>query len=91
VTRIVSAAPNPFLGSTTVTFSLREEGPVAVRVYGVGGRLVRTLLEASLGAGDQSVTWDGRDESGRLAAAGAYVVTLHTNGGMRSQRVVRLQ
>ena len=46
--------------------------PAAVRIYDVNGRLVRTLLDQSLAAGDHVAVWDGRGAAGRSAAAGIY-------------------
>jgi len=68
------AAPNPFNPLTEVRFAMPEAGPVQVRVYDAAGRLVRTLHDGGLGAGEQSVCWDGRDGRGDRAAAGMYLV-----------------
>jgi hypothetical protein len=91
VTRLLPSAPNPFLGSTQIRFALAEPGEAAVRVYALDGRLVRTLLDASLPAGEKSLTWDGRDEMGRSVAAGTYIVRFQAPRATDSQRVMRLR
>jgi hypothetical protein len=68
--------PNPFVGSTGIAFALARPGRVSVAVYDVSGRRVATLAEGEHDAGSFSVSWDGRDDSGREVAAGAYFVRM---------------
>lgn len=64
--------PNPFLLFTTLTFSTNAAAYYDLRIYDVRGRLVRTLLSASVGSGGHNVSWDGRDQGGRAVKAGIY-------------------
>jgi hypothetical protein len=91
VTRLLPSAPNPFLGSTQIRFALAEPGEAVVRVYALDGRLVRTLVDAALPAGEKSLTWDGRDELGRSVAAGTYIVQFRAANTTEAQRVMRLR
>ena len=52
---------------------------------------MRTLVDATLAAGEKTLEWDGRDDSGRLTAAGAYLLRMETRAAVESQRIVRLQ
>ena len=45
---------------------------VEAKLYDVSGRLVRTLAERNFPAGEHHLTWDGRDDDGRLLARGVY-------------------
>jgi hypothetical protein len=38
--RLLACQPNPFKGSTTISYSLAESSPVELRVYDVAGRVV---------------------------------------------------
>lgn len=61
----LQVTPNPF--NDRVEFALPPAGgALRVRVYDNSGRVVRDLGTAS------SLTWDGRDESGRKVAPGVY-------------------
>jgi hypothetical protein len=75
----------------TPEIGLRIELPsaahVRLSVYDVLGRHRRTLLNASLPAGENAVSWDGRDGSGARVATGMYFARLVTGG---VQRVVKL-
>jgi hypothetical protein len=68
--------PNPAPRATTMTFTLEVGARVLLRVHDVGGRLVRTLLDRELPAGEHQIAWDGTDQSGAPAPAGAYVLDL---------------
>ncbi|MEZ4388843.1 MAG: FlgD immunoglobulin-like domain containing protein [Candidatus Krumholzibacteriia bacterium] len=71
---ILRAAPNPFNPLTEIRFRLPAAAVVEVGVYDAAGRLVRTLHEGGLPAGEQSFAWDGRGRSGERVAAGTYLV-----------------
>ena len=75
---LVSGHPNPFNASTTITWSLAQEGPVDLAVHDVTGRRIRTLVSSRLAAGPHHVRWDGLDERGAPAASGVYLVRLRT-------------
>ena len=81
--------PNPFNPQTTVSYSLDEAGLVTLEVFGVDGRRVRVLLNDVRDAGAFTATWDGRDDSGRPVASGAWFVRMHS-GGVTDTRKVTL-
>ncbi len=89
---LAPAAPNPFARQVRIAFTLAAAGPARLRVYDVAGRRVRTLLdERALVAGPAEVTWDGRDDAGRDAPGGVYLVRLETGGRSETRRVLRLR
>jgi len=80
--------PNPFNPSTTVAWSITEPGRLEIAVYDPSGRRVRTLLDRAVAETSGAVTWDGRDERGRPAASGIYLVRSRSAGGESARRVV---
>lgn len=88
----LSAWPNPCRPQTTLHFSLREPGAVALDVFDAQGRRVRSLLTGeALPAGPQAIAWDGRDDAGRALPAGVYLVRVTTPAGEGTTRLVRLR
>lgn len=83
--------PNPFNPRTTISFELPIASPVCLIVYGVDGRPVRTLLDATLPAGLQTIVWDGRDDNMRPLAAGVYICRLTAGGWSGIQRLVMVK
>lgn len=82
------ARPNPASGLTRLQYTLPGEGRVTLRIYGLRGEVVRTLVDGSRSAGVNSAAWDGRDGDGRSVAAGVYFVRLETFGRTLTQRLV---
>ena len=81
--------PNPFNPRTEVRFDLPRSGPVTLRVYDARGRAVRTLETGTMfDRGRHAVVWDGRDDTGGMAASGVYFVKLQTEGGNDTRRVM---
>ncbi len=72
------AVPNPFNPSTRINYSLAEGGRVQLTIYDVAGRLVRTLVDDVLSAGEHQVRWDGRNQAGKTMASGAYFSLLRS-------------
>jgi len=50
---------------------------------------VRTLVDGVLAAGLHTVVWDGRDDRGRAAASGTYLLRLQM-GNFRAMRKMLL-
>jgi hypothetical protein len=83
--------PNPFNPSTTIAFELRVTAPVVLRIFDARGRLVRTLVDRTLGAGPHAVEWDGRDDNGGRAASGVYFYRLTGPGYTEARKMVLVQ
>lgn len=85
--------PNPFNPETRIEFSVPagNRDLVRLRVYNLLGQVVRTLLQGPLASGRYAVTWDGRDDLGRLAASGVYLYTLEIGSRRISRRMTLLR
>jgi len=85
---IASIAPNPFNPRTTIRFDVGRSGPVRLGIFDVRGRLVQDLVTGTLASGRHQAVWDGRDRSGRAAAAGVYFVRLTGEGKSLTAKMV---
>jgi hypothetical protein len=74
--------PNPFNPSTVISYTLPRSERVLLRVFDVGGRLVRTLVDSDQYAGTYEVTFDAFD-----LASGIYLYTLETSGYRKSLKM----
>jgi len=83
--------PNPAANLTRIPFTLAKAGPVLLRIYGLRGERVRTLVDGDRSAGPNAVTWDGRHDHGRAVSAGAYFCRLEGFGQARLNRLVWLR
>jgi len=82
-------APNPSRAEVRLSLELPSPSGVDAGIYDLSGRRVRTLSSGALSAGRHSLSWDGRDASGRLVTAGVYFARVETPLGVRSRRIVR--
>ena len=71
----VNAYPNPFSGSTTISFTLSEQANVILEVYNTAGARVATLYNDVASEGYTSVVFDAQD-----LPVGVYMYRLTTNG-----------
>lgn len=84
--------PNPFNPSTVICFDVPAGGGfVTIRIYDVGGRLVRTLVNGLETAGRKSVAWNGRDTRGNMVATGVYFYRMTAPGFERTRKMVLLK
>jgi len=89
---LVVASPNPFNPETSIAYTVRNDGPVTMRIYSVSGRLVRTLKSGEeTVAGTHEVRWNGVNEQGRHVPSGIYFVkTSQKAGGVEESAVTKL-
>ena len=72
--------PNPFNPRTTIHFQVAGRGLVQIDIMDVHGRIVRQLVRKMVEPGAHEAGWDGRDDSGRSLASGAYFYRMSVNG-----------
>ena len=80
--------PNPFAGMTHMDFGLPQAAPVKLAVYDVSGRLVRTLINGELSAGEHSVQWDRTQADGTPVPGGLYFYRLETPTQVMTRKMI---
>jgi hypothetical protein len=85
-------SPNPFSGSTAVSFALPAGcGGAECVIYDVGGRAVRTLAPSHEAASLIGFAWDGTSDSGAPVSSGVYFAVLESNCDRARMRLVKLR
>jgi hypothetical protein len=84
--RYLQLAPNISQDFARLTFTTRNSGHVNISVFDAAGRLVETVLDESIAAGEHSANIDGRN-----LAAGIYFVKVETPDGVgtKTMTIVR--
>jgi hypothetical protein len=82
----LSAYPNPFNPSTTISFSLPRGGNVDLKVFDVTGRVVRTLADGRVDAGEHRQGFDGS-----VLPSGVYLVRMNAQGFSQTQRLILIR
>ncbi len=75
--------PNPFSQSTIINFELTMPGYVVLKVYGVMGNEITTLVNEFQSAGSHRATFDAKKTGNRLPE-GMYYYTIRIEGGAKS-------
>lgn len=78
--------PNPFNATTTLRFSLPEQNVIAINLWDLNGRLVKSLLSDRFSAGWHSLTFNADDLS-----SGLYIVRMSTDDKFSQKKVMLLK
>ena len=88
--RLANAGANPFTREARVALDLPQAGRVRIAVFGVTGRVVRTLVDAWMPAGRHDLVWDGRGAQVAAVPSGLYFVRAECGQEQVHLRVVRI-
>ncbi len=80
--------PNPFVGSTTIRYTLAQAAPCQIAVYNVTGQRVATLVNESLQPGEYAVRWNGRSDRGDRLRSGLYFYRITAGSFVRSRKLI---
>jgi hypothetical protein len=83
--------PNPFNPTTTISYSIPQDGNVELIVYNIRGQKVKTLISGTQPTGDYNVTWNGKDENDRSVSSGLYLYKLRSSGKTAVKKMLLLK
>ncbi len=83
---IGNASPNPFNPSTSIAFTLPENGHVSATVYNTAGQKVDTLIDREMTAGAKRLFWKPGNISG-----GVYFIRVATEQGVKTAKALFLK
>jgi flagellar hook assembly protein FlgD len=86
-----SNAPNPFAGSTKISFYVPSTAEISVEVFDVAGRKVCDLYAGEAPAGRSEFLWDGRDASGRELVSGVYFCKVRFGSMSISKKMLKIR
>lgn len=83
--------PNPFNPRTLIPFTVTRDCRVTVEVFDLTGRMVTVLADGAFPAGTHALSWDARDDRGRVVSSGTYLyrVTAGKNSVTRKMLFLR--
>ena len=81
------AYPNPFNPTTTIRFKLvTSQQNASLRIYDISGRLVETLLNEKLIAGEHEIKWNGGNNP-----SGVYFISFETGEFFSNQKIILMK
>ena len=78
--------PNPFNPSTTIEYTIPEDGLVNISIYSLTGELVKTLVNSDVKSGRHNVTFDASSLS-----SGTYFYTVRANNFTATKKMILLR
>ena len=76
--------PNPFnpqISPTHIKYRAPTDTTVTIKIFDSAGKQVKTLLEKREAGGQQVISWDGKDDSGKRVPVGLYICQIIAAGG----------
>jgi len=87
--RLHDPFPNPTSGWVSVSFDLVESAKVTAKVFGVDGRLIRTLaVGEEFEAGLRTLHWDGKSEANKRLSTGVYFLKVSAGADSDVRQIV---
>ena len=95
-TELLANYPNPFNPETWIPYRLAEDAFVTLTIYGLSGRVVRTLnvghrIASAYENRSKAIYWDGGNDVGEPVASGVYFYTLTAGDFSATRRMVILK
>ena len=79
--------PNPVVHSTTILFSVPQSGNVSIQIFDLSGRLITTLANKKMQAGNHQLTWNVNDGNGNAMSSGIYLLRLNTGSYSETKKL----
>ncbi|MCB5262467.1 MAG: C10 family peptidase [Candidatus Cloacimonetes bacterium] len=88
-TQLHGCYPNPFNPSTTISFSIAEDGtPVVINIYNMRGQLVSKLIEDEYQRGAHQIIFSGIDQQGSTLSSGIYIIELRAGSYRKTAKAI---
>ncbi|MCK5794729.1 MAG: T9SS type A sorting domain-containing protein, partial [Anaerolineales bacterium] len=84
----MSNYPNPFTGSTTISYSIRNESDVKLSVFDISGREVTVLVDQNQSGGTYQVDWNGASDAGLAMPGGIYFYQIRRGNSIETQKML---
>jgi len=80
------AYPNPFNGSTTISFSLARNSNVKINIYSILGKNVEKLFDGQLNTGEQRIRWNPKN-----LPSGIYYYIIQSGLHLETKRLIYIK
>ena len=84
--------PNPFNPQTTISYTLRSQSVVNLKIYDITGKIMRQLVKGEIQeGGEKRYIWDGSDLNQNQVATAIYFFELNVNGSRQVKSMILLR
>ena len=92
--RLAQNFPNPFNPSTVINYTIPQalnSLQVNLEIFNLLGQKVKTLVDAKQVAGEHSIQWNGKNESGNLVTSGVYLYRLKAESFVEMRKMMYIR
>jgi hypothetical protein len=82
--------PNPFRDEVTISYTLKSDEIITIEVIDLYGRKVKELYNGKQFAGEQQVSWNGKDAGGNTVPDGIYFILLYSDKISACSRLIKV-
>jgi len=83
--------PNPFNPTTTIAYSMIEEGNVSIEVFNIRGQLVKTLINEHMTVGEHTLVWEGTNNNNQKASSGMYFYKMKSGNYSSTKKMILMK
>jgi hypothetical protein len=83
---MLNAFPNPFNPTTTLSFTVPDEGMLQLSIYNISGQLIAELAHEYQTPGSVEYNWDAGNHP-----SGVYLARLNINDAFYTQKLVLMK
>jgi len=84
----ISVFPNPILNSTKINFNLKKSVFLNISIYDISGRLIKTLKNENVSAGEITINWDKSDNSKQKVSSGFYLLRISAGNTTDTSKLI---
>jgi hypothetical protein len=83
--------PNPTNSTVSIPITLPYNSALNVSIFDINGRLIKTLHNGDLGAGEHIIFWDGMDNTGNVVSSGVYFIKMLSEETTMTRKITLLK
>ncbi|MFA5032120.1 MAG: FlgD immunoglobulin-like domain containing protein [bacterium] len=76
---VYSISPNPVINRSVVSYTIKENSKVSLKIYDIAGKEVKTIANGIETAGTKKIEWNARDNVGKKINSGVYFCKMQIN------------
>jgi hypothetical protein len=87
----LSSYPVPFNSTSVISFAIKKQELVKIKIFNSLGKEITTLLEEEISPGNHKINWEAQDQFGNPLSSGVYLICLQTKSGIKTTKTILLK
>jgi len=83
--------PNPFNPNTLISFNLKDNEFVILKIYDIKGNFIKTIVNEQLPSGPHEYFWDSKNCDGKQMSSGIYIYLMEAGSYSSTKKMILLK